>query len=100
MPETMRTHPELEPRRSACPLADHPDNVGRQLAAALRTEHVNAVGALLRALQQAHGVRLQRVRRGLAALPPPNPKRAIARGVEIEVRPAQIDRLADPQPMP
>src|SRR5215469_10134103 len=100
MTKHVRPCPKLETSRLARPLADHPDNVGQQLAAALRTEHVNAIGALLRTRQEPRGVWLQRVRRGLAAVDPPNPERAISRRIEVKVSPAQVYSLADPQPMP
>jgi len=82
MAKHVRTHPEFEPSRLSRPLADHPDNVGRQLAAAFRTEQVNAVGAFFRALQKAYGIGLQRVGRPLAALDPANPEGSISRGVQ------------------
>src|SRR6516165_9486777 len=61
---------------------------------------VNPIGALLRTRQEPRGIGLQRVRRGLAAFDPPNPERAISRRIEVKVSPAQVYRLADPQPMP
>src|SRR6516164_4993070 len=61
---------------------------------------VNPIGALLRTRQEPRGIGLQRVRRGPATFDPPNPERAISRRIEVKVSPAQVYRLADPQPMP
>jgi hypothetical protein len=66
----------------------------------LRAENIDAVRVLFGTQQQPHSIGLQRVGRRLAAFDPPNSKWAISRRVEVEIGPTQVDRLADPHPMP
>jgi hypothetical protein len=81
---------DWEPETSDPPgsLADHLKNIGRQLAAALGAEHLNAVSLRLQALQ---GARRQVGACGsvLAAFDPTDVERPIPRRVEIEIGPAQ-----------